>query len=88
MSVGVSAYVGAPQYPEHMATFAERMGHRASRPVVQRDELDKDTRTELWNTLVVLKESFSGVGSETYGSDSTEANHPSRQRSTVDSSTS
>ncbi|MCR2784024.1 MULTISPECIES: AbiJ-NTD4 domain-containing protein [unclassified Microbacterium] len=38
-----------------MASFAERMGHRATRSVIQTDSLDEDTRTELWNVLHILQ---------------------------------
>lgn len=39
-----------------MASFAERMGHRAVRTLVQSDDLDVETRTELWNVIVAMKE--------------------------------
>ena len=39
-----------------MASFAERMGHRAARSLIQADDLDVETRTELWNLLVLLQE--------------------------------
>lgn len=32
------------------------MGHREVRSLVQSDELDEETRTELWNVLVLLRE--------------------------------
>jgi hypothetical protein len=41
-----------------MATFAERIGKRAPRTIVQTDALDAETRTELWNVLVVLQDIF------------------------------
>lgn len=50
------------------------MGHRAARTLVQSDTLDKDTRTELWNTIVVLKQVFQRVEDDSYGSDTTESN--------------
>jgi hypothetical protein len=37
-------------------SFADRYGHRESRTIVQRESLDKDTRTELWNVIVILRE--------------------------------
>lgn len=44
-----------------MASFAERMGRRAPRTISQRDDLDKETRNELWNTFVVFKEALSSI---------------------------
>lgn len=41
-----------------MPTFAERMGLRASRTLVQSESLDDETRTALWNVLVILQEVF------------------------------
>lgn len=41
-----------------MPTFAERMGLRASRTIVQSESLDEETRTALWNMLVILQEVF------------------------------
>ena len=38
-----------------MAGFAERMGHRAARSVTQTDDLDEETRTELWNVMNALQ---------------------------------
>ena len=39
-----------------MVCFAERMGLRPARTLVQRNSLDDDTRTELWNiTLGLMK---------------------------------
>lgn len=57
-----------------MASFAERMGHRAARTIVQSDELDEDTRTELWNVLVRLQSLLGDVATDTYGQDDTENN--------------
>lgn len=37
-----------------MASFAERMGLRPTRTLIQRDSLDEDTRTELWNLTVSM----------------------------------
>jgi hypothetical protein len=39
-----------------MASFAQRMGLRSTRSLVQRDSLDEDTRTELWNLTLGLME--------------------------------
>lgn len=39
-----------------MASFAERVGHRATRTVVQSDSLDNDTRVALWNVFSVIKD--------------------------------
>ncbi len=41
-----------------MTGFAERMGHRAARTVVQTDGLDEETRIGLWNVLAGLREVF------------------------------
>lgn len=38
-----------------MASFAERMGHRAVRSLTQSDSLDDETRTELWNVTDILR---------------------------------
>ncbi|MEV8174955.1 AbiJ-NTD4 domain-containing protein [Microbacterium sp. NPDC079176] len=46
-----------------MASFSERTGHRATRALVQSDDLDTETRTELWNVLVLLQETFRKRGS-------------------------
>lgn len=55
-----------------MTSFAERMGLRAARSITQRDDLDGETRTELWNVLVNLRNYFRHVSDESYGSDTTE----------------
>jgi hypothetical protein len=34
------------------------MGHRASRSLIQSESLDEETRTALWNVLVILQEVF------------------------------
>jgi hypothetical protein len=39
-----------------MASFAERVGKRPSRSIAQTDNLDLETRTELWNIFVLLRE--------------------------------
>jgi hypothetical protein len=57
-----------------MASFAERMGHRAARILIQSDSLDADTRTELWNVLVTLRGILEDVGRDTFGQDTTEGN--------------
>lgn len=49
-----------------MATFAERMGKRAPRTIIQTESLDDDTRTELWNVLVVLQGIFEGTRERDY----------------------
>jgi hypothetical protein len=41
-----------------MPTFAERMGLRVRRTLVQSESLDEETRTALWNILVLLQELF------------------------------
>lgn len=41
-----------------MASFAERMGHRAARTVVQSDSLDDDTRVALWNVFSIFRPSL------------------------------
>lgn len=41
-----------------MATFAERMGLREKRTLIQSAELDEETRTGLWNVLVILRGIF------------------------------
>lgn len=57
-----------------MVSFAERMGHRAGRSLVQRDDLDSETRTELWNVLVILRDAFRDIAHDSYNSDTTESN--------------
>lgn len=49
-----------------MASFAERMGHRAARTVVQSDDLDGDTRTALWNILFALRQLWEKRAADTY----------------------
>jgi len=41
-----------------MASFAERMGHRATRSVVQSESLDDETRVALWNVFSVINETL------------------------------
>ena len=58
------------QYPEQMGSFAERIGKRAARSVIQTDSLDEETRTELWNVLHALQTAVDRAarsGSETEG---------------------
>lgn len=57
-----------------MTSFAERIGKRAARTLAQREDLDADTRTELWNVLVTLRGILRAVRTDTYGSDTTETN--------------
>lgn len=42
-----------------MASFSERMGYRATRTIVQSDDLDNETRTALWNVMVLIQEEMS-----------------------------
>lgn len=55
-----------------MTTFAERMGFRQARKLIQKDELDEQTRIALWNDVVVLKEVFDEIINRRYSSDETE----------------
>lgn len=41
-----------------MASFAERIGKRAPKTLIQTEELDRETRTALWNVLVTFKDAF------------------------------
>ncbi|MBO1902246.1 hypothetical protein J4H92_09840 [Leucobacter weissii] len=41
-----------------MASFAERMGLRETRTLIQSNSLDEETRVDLWNVLVILREIF------------------------------
>lgn len=41
-----------------MASFSERQGLKETRSLVQRDDLDVETRLALWNTIVPLAEIF------------------------------
>ncbi|KQV07073.1 AbiJ-NTD4 domain-containing protein [Leifsonia sp. Root112D2] len=56
-----------------MTSFAERIGKRAVRSLTQRDALDVETRTELWNVFVTLRGTLRNVASQTYSADTTEA---------------
>lgn len=51
-----------------MATFAERMGLREKRTLIQSAELDEETRTGLWNILVILRGIFDERSRSFYGS--------------------
>jgi len=53
-----------------MPSFAERLGRRPIRSVVQREELDEETRTELWNVFVVLRDILDQAYQDTYHRDS------------------
>ena len=55
-----------------MTSFAQRMGLRAARSTTQRGDLDRETRTELWNVLVTLRNVLSHIADESYRSDTTE----------------
>jgi len=57
-----------------MASFAERVGKRAARSITQSDDLDKETRTELWNTLVVLRDILHDAGRRSNFDDETQKN--------------
>lgn len=57
-----------------MTSFAERIGRRVARSITQTDELDADTRTELWNIFVITQQIFVDLSNRTYRVDSTEAN--------------
>lgn len=48
-----------------MPGFAERMGHRAARTLVQSESLDEETRTELWNVTNTLRTILRDKESET-----------------------
>lgn len=37
-----------------MASFSERHGYKEVRTLIQHDELDKETRTDLWNVIAVV----------------------------------
>ncbi len=48
------------------------MGHRPIRSIVQREDLDTETRTELWNVLVVLRRFLAEADRDAYPADLTE----------------
>ncbi|WP_082383431.1 AbiJ-NTD4 domain-containing protein [Frigoribacterium sp. RIT-PI-h] len=54
-----------------MPSFAERLGRRPIRSLMQREELDEETRTELWNVFVILREILDKAYQDTYRGDST-----------------
>jgi hypothetical protein len=56
-----------------MTSFAERMGKRQTRSLIQREELDVETRTALWNVFVVLRDVLHDVHLESFTRDQTEA---------------
>lgn len=55
-----------------MASFAERIGKREPRTIIQVEHLDPETRTALWNAVLLVKEVFNAVDEETYGRDTSE----------------
>jgi hypothetical protein len=55
-----------------MASFAQRIGKRPVRQLMQRDDLDGETRIELWNVIVVTQEVLSDARRETFNTDTTE----------------
>ncbi|HIW47596.1 MAG TPA: hypothetical protein H9884_11945 [Candidatus Yaniella excrementigallinarum] len=55
-----------------MAPFAERIGKRAPRTIIQVEHLDSEARTALWNTMLVVKDVFNAVNEDTYGIDTSE----------------
>lgn len=57
-----------------MASFAERVGKRTQRSITQTDDLDTDTRTELWNVFVTLREIFREAGRRSNWDNETEKN--------------
>lgn len=67
-----SQTVSIALYGDSMTTFAERMGHREARNLIQKNDLDNETRVELWNDLVFLKKVFDNVANESYRTDQTE----------------
>lgn len=44
-----------------MSSFSERMGFKAARTLLQADELDPETRLEVWNVLALLPKFLSNV---------------------------
>lgn len=55
-----------------MASFAERIGKRAPRTVIQIEGLDSETRIALWNALLQVRDVFRDLSNQTYGRDETE----------------
>lgn len=56
-----------------MASFAERIGKRAPRTLIQIEELGTETRTALWNDLVPVKDVLENFHYKYHGTDRTEA---------------
>jgi len=52
-----------------MASFSERIGKRASKTLLQLDGLDRDTRTALWNALVVVRDLLASIPTSRFGMD-------------------
>lgn len=58
-----------------MPSFSERHGYKQVRNLIQRDELDDETRTELWNVLGTIQEIFEQIQARTsYAPDTTKDN--------------
>ncbi|SDO98918.1 hypothetical protein SAMN04487788_1695 [Microbacterium testaceum StLB037] len=57
-----------------MAGFAERLGHRHARSLVQSEDLDQETRIELWNVITRLRHQIDEAKYESNFDDDTEAN--------------
>lgn len=57
-SPDATCLVTARRYAQGMAGFAERMGLKAPRTVLQTQSLDEETRTGLWNVVVGLQTVF------------------------------
>src|SRR5699024_12499773 len=55
-----------------MAPFAERIGKRAPRTIIQVEHLDSEARTTLWNTMLVVKAVFNAGNEDTYRIDTSE----------------
>jgi hypothetical protein len=55
-----------------MASFAERIGKREPRTIIQVEHLDRETRTALWNAMLIVKDVFDAVNADTHGMDTSE----------------
>lgn len=55
-----------------MASFAERIGLKSPRTLVQLDGLDQETRVALWNVLFTLRGAFSNMRERAYSRDDSE----------------
>lgn len=55
-----------------MNSFAERMGFRQTRTLIQKDSLDDETRISLWNSLVFLKNKLRTHNTYAYQQDEVE----------------